>query len=82
MNTIVQVVPKPDHHVHVTFMDGFKAELDMRPYLWTGIAVNLLASVRFAEVTIEPGGGIAWPNGFDICPEFLRQLAEKHQAEA
>jgi hypothetical protein len=24
-------------------------------------------------VTLEEGGGIAWPNGYDFCPNFLRE---------
>jgi hypothetical protein len=23
-------------------------------------------------VTLEDGGGIAWSNGYDFCPNFLR----------
>ncbi|MBK8498159.1 MAG: DUF2442 domain-containing protein [Flavobacteriales bacterium] len=46
------------------------------------MATELSAQERFTEVTTEPGGGIAWPNGFDLCPEFLRELAEKRLTAA
>ncbi len=26
------------------------------------------------QVSLEPGGGIAWPNGFECCPNFLYAL--------
>jgi len=25
----------------------------------------------FRQVMLEDGGGIAWPNGYDFCPNFL-----------
>ena len=82
MNTVTQVVAKPANHLLLTFADGFRAEIDLRPLLTKGIALELIAPERFEEVVTEPGGGIAWPNGFDVCPEFLRELAEKRQAAA
>lgn len=27
------------------------------------------------KVSIEPGGGIAWYNGYDFCPNYLKQLS-------
>jgi len=82
MNRVVQVVPRADHHVEVTFADGLKAVIDFRRFLDKGIAAELLATEQFALVMVEDGGGISWPNGFDVCPEFLRELAEKRQAAA
>lgn len=29
---------------------------------------------NFKKVSIEPGGGIAWYNGFDFCPNYLKEL--------
>ncbi len=28
----------------------------------------------FERVAIEPGVGLEWPNGFDLCPNFLYDL--------
>jgi hypothetical protein len=80
MNTVVKVEALAGLRVKVTFADGLSAEIDMRPYLGKGFTVELLAPERFAQVSTEPGGGIAWPNGFDLCPEFLRELAQKKSA--
>ena len=82
MNTVIKVAPKASNRLLVTFADGFEAEVDLKSLLNKGIALELTAPERFAEVTTEPGGGVAWPNGFDLCPEFLRELAENKQAAA
>ena len=82
MNAVTQVIPKPANRALLTFADGFCAEVDLKPLLTKGIATELSAQERFTEVTTEPGGGIAWPNGFDLCPEFLRELAEKRLTAA
>lgn len=82
MNTVVKVVPQAANRLILTFADGFQAEVDLQPVLTKGIALQVAAPDLFVQVTPEQGGGIAWPNGFDLCPEFLRELAEKRQAAA
>lgn len=82
MNTVAHIEALDGLRLKVTFVDGFSAMVDMHPYLGKGFTAELLEPSRFAEVSTEPGGGIAWPNGFDMCPEFLRKLAEKHQVAA
>ncbi len=82
MNTVVKVIPLTENRLLLTFADGFQAEVDLQPLLTKGIALQVATPDLFAQVTTEPGGGISWPNGFDLCPEFLRELAEKRQAAA
>lgn len=82
MNTVVKVIPQTANRLILTFADGFQAEVDLTALLSKGIALQVAAPDLFAQVTTEPGGGISWPNGFDMCPEFLRELAEKRQAAA
>lgn len=82
MNTVLKVVPQAANRLILTFTDGFQAEVDLQPVLTKGIALQVAAPDLFAQVTTEPGGGISWPNGFDLCPQFLRELAEKRQAAA
>jgi len=36
-----------------------------------------LEEEKFKTLAIEPGGGLAWENGYDICPNYLRALVEK-----
>lgn len=80
MNKVMHIESMEGLRLKVIFADGFTAVVDMAPHLGKGFTAGLLAPERFAEVRTEPGGGIAWPNGFDVCPEFLRELAEKRQA--
>jgi hypothetical protein len=82
MNTVINVEATGTLRLKVTFADGFFSDIDMRPYIGKGFTVDLLDPAQFATVSTEPGGGIRWPNGFDMCPEFLRELAEKRQAAA
>lgn len=82
MNTVVKVIPQAGNRLMLTFADGFQAEVDLQPLLNKGIALQVADPDLFVKVATEPGGGISWPNGFDLCPEFLRELAEKRQAAA
>ena len=82
MNSIRRVEIVSAKRLQVTFADGFTGEIDLKPFLTKGLALEIAQPDRFMEVSTEPGGGIAWPNGFDICPEFLRELAEKRHAAA
>ncbi|MBK7383745.1 MAG: DUF2442 domain-containing protein [Flavobacteriales bacterium] len=82
MNRVTQVEVLSGLRLKVTFADGLTADINMEPYIGKGFTAELLVPERFAEVTTESGGGIAWPNGFDACPEFLRELAENKQAAA
>lgn len=82
MNTVSKVEALDGLRVKLQFADGLSAVVELKAYIGTGFTVELLDPERFAEVGTEPGGGIAWPNGFDICPEFLRELAENRQVAA
>jgi len=40
----------------------------------------LLDKKKFQKAFIEPAGGIAWDNGYDFCPNYLKELsAEKNR---
>jgi outer membrane protein W len=63
--------------IWLQFQDGFESEIDLQPFIGKGISKKLLKKKEFNKVSIESGGGLVWENGFDICPNFLRQLAEE-----
>jgi hypothetical protein len=46
--------------------------IDIRPFIGKGISVALKDESCFRQVTLEDGGGITWPNGYDFFPTFLR----------
>lgn len=65
----IQVIGK--HLVEILFSDGLIKVIDLEPFIGKGVSAQLLDEDYFRQVEIESGGGIAWPNGFDFCPNFL-----------
>ncbi len=51
-----------------------KKPLIFKKYLGNVITKELLDYKNFKKVNIEPGGGIAWYNGYDFCPNYLKEL--------
>lgn len=76
MNAIKEFKVLNDYQIWLRFADGFESTVQLRPLLNKGIAVDLLDLRAFSNVSIESGGGLAWENGFDICPNALREIAE------
>jgi len=67
---VIDVKPKENYILHLTFANGEKRQFDMKPYLDHGIFselqdVNLFNSVRTSFDTIE------WANAADFDPESL-----------
>lgn len=79
MNEIINIKILNNYRLLIKFKDGFEGELDVRPFLSKGFARELLEQSQFEKVFIEPGGGLAWPNGFDMCPNFLREIVEQKE---
>jgi len=73
MNRIVSVRPLTHYLLELEFADGFRKVVDIRPFIGGGISAALLDEAYFQKVTLEEGGGICWPNGYDFCPNFLRE---------
>lgn len=76
MNTVKQYKVLDDYRIWVRFEDGFEGTVHLKPLLKKGIGAELLDTVTFEKVSIESGGGLVWENGFDICPNSLREMAE------
>ena len=58
--------------LELEFADGLRKVIDIRPFIRKGISSALNDELYFQKVMLEDGGGIAWPNGYDFCPNFLR----------
>ena len=72
MDKVVSVKPLENYLLEIEFEDGFRKIIDIRPFIGEGISAALEDKAYFGSVKLEDGGGIAWPNGYDFCPNFLR----------
>lgn len=75
MNRVISVKPLENFLLEIEFSDGFRKVIDIRPFIGKGISAALKDESYFRRVALEDGGGIAWPNGYDFCPNFLREDA-------
>jgi len=76
MKTVINVKPLENYKLGVVFSDDVRAEVDVRPFIKSqGMSHSLLNETFFKTVKVDEAGGIAWSNGFDFCPVFLRQIA-------
>lgn len=73
----IEVIGK--YKIWVRFSDGEEKVVNVRPLIGEGFTKELLESENFNEVYIEEGGGLAWPNGFDICPNYLKSMTDERQ---
>lgn len=67
------------YKIWVRFSDGEEKVVNVRPLIGEGFTKELLETEKFNEVYIEEGGGLAWPNGFDICPNYLKTMQDEAQ---
>lgn len=77
MNAVKEYKVLDDYQIWLRFEDGFEWTVNVKPVLNKGIGKTLLNQDSFRKVTIESGGGLAWENGFDICPNTLREFAQE-----
>jgi hypothetical protein len=71
MHRIVSVTPYPDFSLELHFANGETKHVDLRPFIQGGLSRPLGQWNFFRQVTIDAGGGLVWPNGYDFCPNFL-----------
>lgn len=73
MEKLISAEPLPDYRVRVTFADGFSDIVDIRHFIKVGISEALLDISFFNRVFINEFNGLAWENGYDFCPNFVRE---------
>jgi len=74
MNEVSQIKVLDNFLIWISFKDGTEKKINFREFLGKGITEELLNYENFKKVSIEPGGGIAWYNGYDFCPNYLKEL--------
>jgi hypothetical protein len=72
MNLVISVKPLENYSLEIEFEDRLRKVIDIRPFIGEGISAALRDEAYFRQVKLEDGGGIAWDNGYDFCPNFLR----------
>lgn len=68
----VEVVPLEQHRLRVRMDDGGLLILDLQPLIERREAYWRLRQDRyFRQVSLDPLGGICWPEGEDLAPDGL-----------
>lgn len=62
-----------DYELLLTFSDGSRKRVDLRPYLTGEVFGELLDPVKFVQYGLTPYT-IEWANGADLAPEFLYEI--------
>ncbi len=73
IHDIVEVEPLEDYSIIVQFDDGVVKTIDIKPYISGGISTDLNDINFFKKVYLD-NGSVTWPNGYDFCSVFLREV--------
>lgn len=77
-NRLLQVHPMADQHLELSYSDGTRYCVDMKPYIRLGTPAAALGDPRiFATVRLARRGlAIEFEGGVDFCADALRLDAE------
>ena len=73
---IIDVKPKENYLLLLTFANGEKRQFDMKPYLDTGLFQEL-KDLRLFNTVKTSFDSIEWENNADFDPEILYQKSVK-----
>ncbi len=76
MNKIVELRYEKEYKLWMRFNDGESKIIDFETLIGKGISNKLLDIDYFKLAAIDNGGGIEWPNGFDFCPNYLKEFVD------
>ncbi|MDQ3698090.1 MAG: DUF2442 domain-containing protein [Gemmatimonadota bacterium] len=78
---VVEVRHIRDHLLWLRFSDGATGDVDLANELHGEVFEPLEDVALFARVHVDPElQTVAWPNGADLAPEFLRELVRSRAA--
>ena len=69
--SVLKAIPHENFFLEIEFSDGEKKVVDIKPFIKNGVSSALKNKAFFNDVFVE-NGFISWKNGFDFCPEFLK----------
>ena len=83
MISITNLKVHDNKKIHFEFSDGTEKIIDFTPFIGKDdLSKPLLVPAYFKRVKLyENGRGIYWPNGYDFCPDFLRQYHSEEMIE-
>jgi hypothetical protein len=81
LNKVVDVKVLAPHVLRITFRDGYSSVHDFQALVGESgeIVEPLRDPAYFARVFLEYGA-LTWPNGYDMCPDWLRMEMERDGA--
>jgi hypothetical protein len=75
---VVEVKPLPNYCLWVRFLDGITGTVDLARELWGPMFEPLTNPDVFHQVRVDPElERVVWPNGADLAPEYLYQMAQQ-----
>ncbi|MEK6286297.1 MAG: DUF2442 domain-containing protein [Acidobacteriota bacterium] len=77
--TVIEAEYRGGYLIKLTFNDGVEETIDFAQWL-EGPVFEPLKDVHYFERFFLEGGTVTWPNGADIAPETLHELAKSRQA--
>lgn len=77
--TVIEAEYRGGYLINLTFNDGVEETIDFAQWL-EGPVFEPLKDVGYFQRFFLEGGTVAWPNGADIAPETLHELAKARQA--
>ena len=77
MLRVVDVDYIKDYKLLITFNNGSKKEVDLKPYLTGEVFGELLDKNKFIQYGLTRTT-IEWANGADFAPEFLNEIGTAH----
>lgn len=80
---LVEVRPSGAYRLKIAFNNGTRKTVDLQPLLEGPVFEPLREPAFFATVTLDKVcGTVVWPNGADLAPEALYELAAEEETAA
>lgn len=76
--TVIEAEYRGAYFINLKFNDGVEQTIDFEQWLEGPVFEPLKDLSYFQKFFIE-GGTVSWPNGADIAPETLHELAKSRQ---
>ena len=75
---VVEIQPLPNFHLWVRFLDATSGTVALSQELWGPMFEPLTNPEVFNQARVDPElDTVVWPNGADLAPEFLYQMAQQ-----